>query len=98
MIAVETPVLVHEIEYRSSSARDLTLQILTVRYTATRDVAPTFLATADLQGREKHARNRLLCELAANEIIALKELIFQFDSILALSRLLRPTFQAKVSD
>lgn len=48
MIAVENPVLVHEIEYRSSgssSPRDLTLQILTVRYTAIRDVAPMFLAT-----------------------------------------------------
>ena len=77
MIAVEEPELVHEIEYRSSgssSPRDLTLQISVVRYTSSGDFAPTFLATADLQGREKHPSNRLLGELVADEIIALQEL------------------------
>lgn len=84
MITVENPVLVHEIAYRSSgssSPRDLTLQISTVRYTSTGDVAPAFLATADLQGREKHSGNRLLGELAAEEIVALQQLnvLPQFD-------------------
>ncbi len=77
MITVEEPVLLHEIEYRSSGSReprDLTLQIFTVRYTASKDCAPTFLAAADLQGREKLDSNRLLGELAADEIIALQEL------------------------
>lgn len=77
MIAVEEPVPLHEIEYRSSgssSPRDLTLQISTVRYKSTSAFTPTFLATADLQGREKHDSNRLLGELVADEIIALQEL------------------------
>ena len=77
MFIVENPVLVHEIEYcssGSSSPRDLTLKISTVRYTSTANATPTILATADLQGRERHASNRLLGELAAEEIIALQEL------------------------
>jgi len=84
MITVEEPTLLHEIEYRSSgssSPRDLTLGISTVRYTTTNKFAPSFLAAADLQGREKHDSNRLLGELAAEEIIALQELevLPQFD-------------------
>lgn len=77
MFVVDEPTLVHEIAYRSSGStapRELTLEIHTVRYRYGRGPAPTFLATADLQGRESGEGNRLLGELAAEEIIALQEL------------------------
>lgn len=77
MFTVERPKLVHEIAYRSSGSttpRDLKLQILSVRYRCDRGPAPTFLATADLQGRETGRSNRLLGELVAEEIIALQQL------------------------
>jgi 3',5'-cyclic-AMP phosphodiesterase len=76
MFSVDTPTLVHEIAYRSSGSsapRDLTLQIHTVRYRSPCKNAPTFLATADLQGRETGVQNRLLGELLAEEITILQE-------------------------
>jgi 3',5'-cyclic-AMP phosphodiesterase len=77
MFSVDEPTLVHEIAYRSSGSsapRDLTLQIHTVRYRSQFKDAPTFLATADLQGREIGVQNRLLGELLAEEIAILQEL------------------------
>ncbi len=77
MFTVDDPALIHEIAYRSSGAsapRDLTLEVCTVRYRSDRGHSPTFLATADLQGRETGKHNRLLGELVADELIALQEL------------------------
>jgi 3',5'-cyclic-AMP phosphodiesterase len=77
MFSVDEPTLLHEIAYRSSGSsapRDLTLQIHTVRYRSHCKNAPTFLATADLQGRETGAQNRLIGELLAEEILILQEL------------------------
>lgn len=75
MIKVESPLLIHEIKYRSSGAtapRDLVLEVCVVRYTSDR-FTQTILATADLQGRETQASNRLLGELVADEIKILQE-------------------------
>jgi 3',5'-cyclic-AMP phosphodiesterase len=77
MFTVDEPTLVHEIAYRSSGSsapRNLTLQIHTVRYRSPCKNAPTFLATADLQGRETGVQNRLLGELLAEEVAILQEL------------------------
>jgi len=77
MFTVREPELIHEIPYLSSgstSPRELTLKVSTVRYNSGRRVNPTFAALSDLQGRETAATNRLLGELVADEIIALQEL------------------------
>ncbi len=77
MFVVDDPTLIHQIAYRSSGSsapRDLTLEIHSVRYRSDRGYAPKFLAMGDLQGRETGDSNRLLGELAADEIIALQEL------------------------
>lgn len=68
--------LVHEVFYRSSGGngrRGLTLPVLACRYRSHLDVRPTFLATADLQGRETGPANRLLGEHVAEEIMALQQ-------------------------
>ena len=71
MITVNETKLVHEIRYRNSGSkqpRNCRLPVFTVRYRST-GPRPTFLACADLQGREADARqNRLLGESAADEI------------------------------
>lgn len=77
MFTVNEPVLIHEIPYRSSgkaAPRELSLQLITVRYQSASANAPSFLATSDLQGRETGKQNRLLGELLADEITALQEL------------------------
>lgn len=77
MFTFAQPVLVHEVGYVSSGViapRDVTLGISVVRYTSDRTAAPAFVATSDLQGREKDAPHRLAAELIAEEIVALQEL------------------------
>lgn len=76
MITISEPELVHEIPYRNSGSkrpRNCRLPVFTVRYRST-GPQPTFLACADLQGREADARqNRLLGESAADEIKSLQK-------------------------
>lgn len=69
--------LVREVFYRSSGGngrRGLKLPILACRYRSHLDARPTFLATADLQGREVGLANRLLGEHLAEEIMELQQL------------------------
>lgn len=69
--------LIHEVFYRSSGGngrRGLMLPILVCRYRSHLDAKPTFLATADLQGREAGPANRLLGEFLADEIMAMQRL------------------------
>ena len=50
------------------------LEISTVRYRTDSAHAPSFLATADLQGRERGGENRLLGEVLADEIETLMDI------------------------
>lgn len=76
MFKISEPTLIHEIPYRNSGSkrpRNCRLPVFVVRYRHS-GPQPTFLACADLQGRERDAgRNRLLGESAAEEIRALQE-------------------------
>lgn len=77
MFCVREPEIIHEIDYRSSGTsnpRDLTVQISKVLYEPQVHSSPTFLATADLQGRETTDANRLLGERVADEVLILQEL------------------------
>lgn len=76
MEIVGEPTLIHEIPYRNSGSkrpRNCRLPVLVVWYRST-GPRPTFVACADLQGREADARrNRLLGESAAEEIKQLQK-------------------------
>ena len=76
MMICSEPELICEIPYRTSSSggpRNRRLPVYTVRYRNPGGNEPTFLATADLQGRETAPANRLLGEFVAAEIARLQE-------------------------
>jgi 3',5'-cyclic-AMP phosphodiesterase len=70
------PELVHVVSYRTSGTEQpavRTLEFSVVRYVPETPLAMCFVATADLQGRERGPENRLLGEFVAEELAALTE-------------------------
>lgn len=76
MIEIGVPTLVHELPFRNSGSkgpRNCRLPVWKVCYRAS-GPQPTFVAMADLQGREADAaKNRLLGEAAADDIKSLQK-------------------------